>query len=142
MSETKSPIHVDSNALPWTDYSAWYPADMMRSMRAKRIIGPGGAIDEDGTLFGTLEIDPGGSYPPHRHAAPEVYFVISGQAECVFGDDTFTAGPGSVIRTPPNMVHSFRTLGDEPFRAVAYWWAPPGRAEVLAADLELVEGED
>lgn len=138
MTDSKNPTHVDANDLPWTDYSAWYPDDMMKCMRAKRVIGPGGAIESDRTLFGVLEIDPGGAYPPHRHPAAEVYYVISGRAECRWGDEVFVAGPGSVMRTAPGLVHAMRTLGDQPFRAVAYWYAEGDDPGVLAGDLELV----
>ena len=139
MTESSSPTHIRSDELPWSDYSAWYPDDMMQCMRAKRLIGPGGAIHADDTLFGLLEIDPGGAYPPHRHPASEVYYVVSGQAECRWGDEVFMAGPGSVIRTRPGEVHAMRTIGDEPFRAVAYWYAPQGDTSALNGDLELVE---
>lgn len=139
MVDSKDPIHFRSDDAPWSDYSAWYPDEMMRSMRAKRLIGPGGGIESDKTLFGLLEIDPGGYYPPHRHPAAEVYFVLSGRAECRWGDEIFTAEPGSVIRTQPNMVHSFRNVGDEAFRAVAYWYSENGDNAELGAGLELVE---
>jgi len=65
--------------------------------------------------------------------------VLSGRAECVFGDETFIAETGSVIRTAPNMLHSMRTLGDEPFRALAYWYSENGDPADLGGDLELVE---
>lgn len=42
-------------------------------MRAKRLIGQGGAIESSEVQFGIIEIDPGAKYPPHRHAAPEIY---------------------------------------------------------------------
>ena len=133
------PTHFREQDVPWGDYSAWYPEDMMRTVRAKRLIGPGGVVHDDDTLFGLLEIDPGTSYPPHRHPAAEVYYVIQGRAECRWGEEVFEAGPGSVIRTAPNVVHSFRVLGDETFRAVAYWYGPDGSTEALGGDLELVD---
>lgn len=137
MTDQKNPVHLNADELPWGDYSAWYSDEMMTCMRAKRLVGPGGVIDSDQTVFGLLEIDPGGRYPAHRHAAPEIYYVLSGRAECRFGDEIFEAGPGSVIRTPPNVWHSFRTLGDAPFRAVAYWYAEPADPQALRCDLEL-----
>ena len=133
------PYHVASDDLPWTDYSDSYPSDMMRTMRAKRIVGPGGAIEHDETVFGTLELDPGAEYPAHRHAAPEIYYVIEGEAECTWGSETFTVGPGSVIRTPPNEWHAFRNTGAGRFFAVAYWWAPGGDCQVVRAPLELAD---
>ena len=136
---TDTPTHIRLDDVPWRDYSAWYPPEMMQTMRAKRLIGPGGVIHDNDTVFGLLEIDPGAEYPAHRHAAPEVYYVLSGRAECKFGDEVFEASSGSVIRTAPNQTHSFRVVGDEPFRAIAYWYAPDGDRSALAADLELVD---
>jgi quercetin dioxygenase-like cupin family protein len=136
---TSHPYHLSSDELPWTDYSDSYPEDMMKGMRAKRLIGPGGAMHDDETLMGVLEIDPGVEYPAHRHPAPEVYYVIEGEAECTWGDETFQVGPGSVIRTPPGEWHAIRNTGTGRFFAVAYWWAPGGDREILAGRLELSE---
>ena len=119
-----STCHINEADVPWGDYSSWYPDEMMRTMRAKRFMGPGGALPSDEMLIGIVEIDPGAEYPSHRHAAPEVYYVLSGRAECRFGDEIFVAEEGTVIRTRPNLVHSFRVLGDEKFKALGMWWAP------------------
>lgn len=135
------PYHVDAADLPWSDYSDSYPTEMMTRIRAKRIIGPGGAIEHDETLFGVLEIDPGAEYPAHRHAAPEVYYVIEGEAECIWGEETFAVGPGSVIRTPPGVWHSIRNTGTGRFFAVAYWWAPGGDRDILNGPLELRDAD-
>lgn len=131
------PYHIADEEIPWGDYSEWYPDDMMGGMRAKRILGPGGAIHHSETIMGILEIDPGRSYPAHRHAAPEVYYVIEGEAECTFGSEVFTVKAGSTIRTPPNEWHGFSNTGNVTFRAFAYWWAPGGDSSVLEGPLEL-----
>lgn len=36
------PWHIRATDLPRTDYSDSYPTEMMKGMRAQRIIGPGG----------------------------------------------------------------------------------------------------
>ena len=131
--------HLSAEDVPWGDYSAHYPENMMRTMRAKRLIGPGGAIPHDEVVFGILELDPGASYPSHRHEAPEIYYVVQGRAECRFGDETFVARPGSMIQTAPGQSHSFHSLGDEKFVAVAFWWAPGGNRSALMCDLELLD---
>lgn len=131
--------HLRSEDQPWTDYSDSYPDEMMKGMRAKRLLGPGGVLHDDETVMGVLEIDPGVEYPAHRHAAPEVYYVIEGDAECTWGDESFTVGPGSVIRTPPGEWHSIRNVGEGRFFAVAYWWAPGGDQSILAGKLELAD---
>ena len=57
MEKTQKYIHEDE--VPYGDYSEIYPEEMMRTMRAKRIIAPNGAIKHEEILFGTLEIDVG-----------------------------------------------------------------------------------
>ena len=140
MEKTQKHIHEDN--VPYGDYSEIYPEQMMRTMRAKRIIAPNGAIEHDEILFGTLEIDAGAEYPPHRHEAPEVYYVIEGEAECLFGGKHFLASKGSVIQTAPNEVHSFKNTGSEKFVAVAFWWAPNGDTQTLHCKLELVPNDE
>jgi len=54
----------------WGDYSAHYPAEMMQKMRAKRLMGPGGAVPHEHMSLSVMEIDFGAHYPPHRHEAP------------------------------------------------------------------------
>lgn len=131
-------IHIHEDDVPWGDYSAHYPGEMMHHMRAKRFMGPGAAMPHSEMLIGLIEIDPGAEYPPHRHDAPEVYYVTEGEAECAFGGETFAARKGTVIHTRPGTVHGFRNAGTEKFIALGVWWAPGGRTEVVRCDLELV----
>ena len=136
---SENPTHVHESDVPWGDYSAWYPAEMLNKVRAKRLVGGGGAIPHEETLLGLLEIDPGAEYSAHKHDAPEVYYVLEGEAECVFGDETFIVREGSAIHTRRNQVHSFRNTGTGKFRAIGMWWAPGGDTSVLKCDLVLVD---
>ena len=136
MEKTQKYIHEDE--VPYGDYSGIYPEEMMRTMRAKRIIHPNGAIKHDEIIFGTLEIDVGAEYPPHRHEAPELYYVLAGAVECLFGDEHFVARKGTVIQTAPNEIHSFKNIGSEKFVAVAFWWAPNGDIDKMHGKLELM----
>ena len=136
MKKTQKYIHEDE--VQYGDYSGIYPEEMMRTMRAKRIIHPQGAIKHDEIIFGTLEIDVGAEYPPHRHDAPELYYVLEGEAECLFGDEHFIARKGTVIQTAPSEVHSFKNIGSQKFVAVAFWWAPNGDTEKIKGKLELM----
>ncbi len=133
------PIHVHETDVPWGDYSAHYPEEMMRSLRAKRLIGPGGAIPHDEMLMGIVEIDIGADYPAHKHDAPEAYYVLEGEAECAFDDETFNVRPGSAIHTHRNAVHSFRNTGTVKFRALGMWWAPGGDKTAMKCKLELLD---
>lgn len=80
--------------------------------------------------MGLLELDPG-IYPFHSHPAPEIYFVVSGQAEWTVGDETFEAVPGTAIYHPPGVRHQMVNRGPETLKTVWFWWAPEGRTEVL-----------
>ena len=126
--------------MDWGDYSAYYPAEMLQKMRAKRLMGPGGAVPHQEMSLSVMDIDPGAHYPPHRHEAPEAYYVVQGEAECEFGDERLVARPGSAIYTRSGRIHSFRNTGEEKFVAVAFWWAPAGNAGALQSDLVLELG--
>ena len=45
-------------------------------MKAKRLIGSGGAIESSAMEIGILEIDPEAEQPPQRNATQEVYYVV------------------------------------------------------------------
>ena len=138
-SARRSSCHVHEDDVPWGDYSAYYPEKLMRTMRAKRLMGPGGSIERSDKLLGILELDPGAIYPLHRHEAPEAYYVTQGEAECRFGEEQFIAKAGSAIYTEPNQPHSLRNVGKEKFVALGFWWAPGGKTETLECDLVLLE---
>ena len=134
----KKQKYIHEEEVPYGDYSGTYPEEMMQKMRAKRIIAPNGAIKHNEILFGTLEIDIGAEYPPHRHKAPELYYVLAGEVECLFGDEHFVARKGTVIQTAPNEVHSLKNIRSQKFVAVAFWWAPNGDTDKINEKLKLI----
>lgn len=74
----------------------------------------------DGTDLAILEIDvpPGSGTPPHRHASPEIFRVLSGEITFgYFGDGPPTlavAGPGTVVTVPPHAPHNYQNASAEP----------------------------
>ncbi|MGK0170802.1 MAG: quercetin dioxygenase-like cupin family protein [Gammaproteobacteria bacterium] len=55
----------------------------------------------------------------HQHPYLELLFIIDGHAEAWLEGEEATPtklGPGDCIALPPNIPHSFRTVGDEPMR--------------------------
>jgi mannose-6-phosphate isomerase-like protein (cupin superfamily) len=46
----------------------------------------------------------------------ETWFVMSGRAEVIWGNQTIVVGTGDAVRTPPGTPHGIRVLGDEPVR--------------------------
>ncbi|MFC4357425.1 cupin domain-containing protein [Halobium salinum] len=63
---------------------------------------------------------PGWESPYHvHHGEDEVFHVVSGEIECVAGDDAderFRAGPNDTVFLPRDVPHGFRVVGDEPCR--------------------------
>lgn len=61
---------------------------------------------------GLVHIEPGVSYPGHRHRGDEWSLVLAGRAE---EDSGSVWLPGDLVHRPAGSAHGFRTLGDEPF---------------------------
>jgi mannose-6-phosphate isomerase-like protein (cupin superfamily) len=111
-----------------------YPQSLLDGMYVKSIIGPDGEIQDKDLSVAGFMLDPGTNYGAHAHPRPETYIILSGTAECEWGDETFTAEAGTVTYCPPNMSHAMRVTSDEPLRAIIVGWAPGGRHEDLEVD--------
>ncbi|MFQ6007138.1 MAG: cupin domain-containing protein [Woeseia sp.] len=59
-------------------------------------------------------LTPGMQTNPHSHPFEQLAYIVSGKMKFVIGDDTFEAGPGSVIRIPPDVEHYGEPIGDDP----------------------------
>ncbi len=58
-------------------------------------------------------LSPGMAVNPHRHPFEQLVFIISGRVKFHLDDDAVEAGPGSMIRIPPNVLHYAEPIGDE-----------------------------
>src|SRR5215813_6228300 len=68
---------------------------------------------------------PGEGPPDHVHFnQEEIFFVVEGTYELTVGGDTSTAGAGTIIFIPRNVVHSFKNVGDT--TACMLDWSLPG----------------
>lgn len=102
--------------------------------------------DVDGTHLAVLEVEvpPGSGTPPHRHASPEIFRVISG--EVTFG--LFAEGPpalttaaaGTVVTVPSDVPHNYQNAGSTPASmlvvvedSMAAFFRDVGRAELPPA---------
>jgi quercetin dioxygenase-like cupin family protein len=83
-------------------------------------------ITQQDVLYGVLELVPGCYYPGHSHPAPEIYYVLSGEARWTVGDQTFTAKAGESIYHPPLKMHRMVNTGKELLRVLYIWWKPGG----------------
>lgn len=53
----------------------------------------------------------------HAHSDHvDTFYVLAGEAEFTFGDETFRAGPGSYVAAPVGVQHGFRNAGDGELR--------------------------
>lgn len=90
------------------------------------LIGPGlppPAFQNDNVYFGPLTIQAGVTYPAHSHPAPEIYYVIDGEADWYVDDEKQHVKGGSMIYHRPFAVHGWTVTSDKPLRVVWLWWA-------------------
>ena len=109
--------------------------------RWKTLVGgnEGGQIPADDIQFGTWELAPGAIYHRHRHDAPEIYFIVDGEALWTVGDETRTVTAGTVIHTKPGEEHRMENRTDAVVKAIWIWWAPGGDASVFSGSYEFTE---
>ena len=70
--------------------------------------------EDTGGAFSTYRVtaQPGDSVPPHIHEnEDESFLVLSGEFECVCGDDVIRLTAGSQIFLPRHVAHGFRNVG-------------------------------
>ncbi len=68
----------------------------------------------DNVLMVMNWLQPGMDVRPHSHPFEQLAYIVSGHMKFTVGDDVFNAGPGSVIRIPPDVEHCGEPIGDEP----------------------------
>lgn len=86
------------------------------------LIGPHGSCAADTLRLGFLLLGPDALYPPHTHAAEELYLILAGTADWRRDQEPWCpVPPGGTIHHPPNMSHAMRTTA-EPLLALYLWW--------------------
>ena len=51
---------------------------------------------------------------PHSHPFEQLVYIVQGRVIFHIGDESMEAGPGSIIRIPPDVIHYAEPIGDEP----------------------------
>jgi len=75
-----------------------------------------------------VELKPGEGPPPHLHRDREEFFyVLDGTFRMIVDGNESTIGPGTLVFTPRNTVHSFSNIGTTPGRLLE--WTIPGSNE-------------
>lgn len=128
--EERGKYYIKNYALSQMSAYSNYPRSLLDAMRVKPLVGPRDGIRDQDISLSAFQLDPGTDYGAHAHPHPEVYIILSGTAECRWGEETFIAEPGTVTHCPPNVPHAMRVIGSEPLRAIIVGWAPDGDRSV------------
>ncbi len=91
-------------------------------VRMRMLVGP----DEGATRFHMrhFEVAPGGHTPHHHHGYEHEVLVLRGRGVVLGGADEREIGPGDVVWIPPDEMHQFRNVGDEPLEFICLIPAP------------------
>jgi hypothetical protein len=96
-------------------------AGYMDNYAYAELIGPDGFFAGNDFLLGLLLLGPGMHYRDHHHAAPELYWLLTGPSEWRQGKGDFAMRQaGDTIWHEPHVVHATRT-GTSPLLAVWAW---------------------
>ena len=94
-------VHAEDVA--WRFPGSQYDEAFAKAFRFKTLVGGAFApVQASNVYFGEAQWAPGAIYVGHKHPAPEIYYVISGEAEWTVNGKTFRATAGTAIYTPPN----------------------------------------
>ena len=84
---------------------------------------------------------PGEGPPDHVHfSQEEMFFILDGTYELTVGGQTSTAGPGTIVFIPRNVVHRFKNVG-ETTACMLDWSLPGGQDHYFKAISDLATGD-
>ena len=84
---------------------------------------------------------PGEGPPDHVHFdREEMFFILEGTYELTVDGQTTTAGAGTIVFIPHNVVHRFRNVGDTTARMLD-WSLPGGQDHYFKAIADLATGD-
>ena len=84
---------------------------------------------------------PGEGPPDHVHFnQEEIFFILEGTYELTVDGHTTTAGAGTIVFIPRNVVHRFKNIGDTTARMLD-WSLPGGQDHYFKAIADLAAGD-
>jgi mannose-6-phosphate isomerase-like protein (cupin superfamily) len=75
-----------------------------------------GGTPTDGVTCGVCDLGPGDWLGRHRHAPPEIYYVLAGNGVVTLGGKEFAVKAGSAVFIPGMTEHGVRQTGTERLR--------------------------
>jgi len=83
---------------------------------------------------------PGEGPPDHVHfSQEEMFFIVEGTYELTIGGRNVTAGPGTIVFIPRNVMHRFKNVGDTA-ACMLDWSLPGGQDHYFKTVSELAAG--
>ena len=74
------------------------------------LLDDGRSPSPESVTTGVMTLGEDGWLGRHRHAAPEVYYVLEGDAVVAVDDDEVRVGAGSLVRLPGDVEHGIRAV--------------------------------
>jgi quercetin dioxygenase-like cupin family protein len=90
-----------------------YPTDQeIRGASVRWLIGPAEKAPNFALRY--FEVEPGGYTALDQHAHDHGVMILRGQARVLLGEEEFEVAHGDVVYVPPDEVHQFKSIGEEP----------------------------
>jgi hypothetical protein len=108
-------------AIPKSYTPDLFTSDYLRRYVYAQIIGAGGPLSGDDFRMGLFCVAPDEDYPTHFHAAPEMYYPLTGPHDWQRGVEDWVSKPAfEMLWHDPWETHATRT-GANPFLAIWIW---------------------
>jgi quercetin dioxygenase-like cupin family protein len=95
------------------DETTW---DDARGRISFRSLIDGDATASSNLTFGTATLAPGGFLALHRHAPPEIYYILAGAGTLTINGVPHDVSVGSSVFIPGNAEHGIENGGTEPLK--------------------------
>jgi len=82
---------------------------------------------------------PTGGPPPHRHDFEEMFYMLEGELDVTFRDQTYRVRPGQSVAIPANAPHVFKVASTTPARFLCFC-TPAGQEEFFKLAGEALAG--
>ena len=104
---------ADGNTVSGVEVTSFANWDTLEKEWVREGIERVGFRGED-TLLVMNWMQPGMEPGPHSHPFEQIAVIVQGTVRFHVGDEVYDAGPGSMIRIPPDVEHWGEVIGDEP----------------------------